>query len=109
MALDEPRVAAGVGAVGVVRAGLSALVALGEHVPGHLVSHALVKDVVDTLFGFEEGGEFSSAPQDNEREGESKRVRKTCDCCCFHNKKGDFFTGWMDRRPADDFVEQVVS
>lgn len=41
--------AARVGAIGVVCAGLSALVARGQHVACNLVSHSFVENIVDTL------------------------------------------------------------
>lgn len=57
LALDEPGVAARVSAVGMFRARLAALVALGDNIPSNRVPHALVEHVVDTLGGVgQEGG-----------------------------------------------------
>lgn len=41
--------AAGIGAIGVIGTGLTALVALGQHVARHPISHAFVEHVVDSL------------------------------------------------------------
>lgn len=52
LALDEPGMAARVGAVCVVRTGLTTLVARGDHVSCYFVSHAFVEHVIDSLNKF---------------------------------------------------------